>query len=165
VTAPCEHSCEYGEPYATSLGVAEGVLSLAGTGYVASTAVIEDFPSTELSVSFWVKVQPQHASTSATLLSYAVHDASHATNALAADLMEVMLSDTTNMRLLIHGRVRAAHRVSLPVPVQPPVFVWSACLWSVVVCGLCVCVSVVCGLWSVCLCVGGLWSGGECEEW
>lgn len=59
----------------------------------------------------WVKVLPQHSSTSSTLLSYAVHAPEHADNTLARDFMEVMLSDTTNLRLMIHGRVRACIRV------------------------------------------------------
>ena len=75
-------------------------------GHVAASATLSDFPDVELSVTMWVRVLPQYASTSATLLSYAVHDPSHADNPLARDFMEFMVSDTSNLRVMVHGRVR-----------------------------------------------------------
>lgn len=84
------------------------MLQLDGDGYVYTPEPLSDFPSTGLSVSFWVRSTSSDAGIGAVVLSYTAPDAS------AGD-SEFLLHSLQDLRLLVHGAyVSASERYDGP---------------------------------------------------
>lgn len=104
-TAPCDHDCIFGGGLAgllSTTGESPSVLRLTGTGYVATVEPVTDFPSTTLSMSFWVRATSTSGGTGGgTVLSYSSPDADR-------DDTELLLHNLNGLSLLLQGKFVSA---------------------------------------------------------
>ncbi|CAN0034001.1 unnamed protein product, partial [Phaeothamnion confervicola] len=109
--APCNHSCPFGLPYAES-GAAPAVLRLSASGFVAAAGPIANFPSTEITVSLWIRADIHTAASEsasstngggngAPILSYAFPGA-------LADEYELLLHRPECLTLLLQQKLVSA---------------------------------------------------------
>ncbi|CAM9252504.1 unnamed protein product, partial [Discosporangium mesarthrocarpum] len=96
-TTPCDHDCRFGGDFAEKfpqLGHSPSVLRLDGSGFVITRYPVTDFPSSEFSVSLWLRTFAD-SSDGGTILSYTVPGGSPWG-------YEVLLHNPQSLSLLVH---------------------------------------------------------------
>ncbi|CAM9132571.1 unnamed protein product [Choristocarpus tenellus] len=103
-TTPCDYDCTFGEGLAelfTSTGHSPSVLQLNGSGYVATKSSVTDFPSTALSISFWLRTVSNSSLSrsnisASTILSYKFQRGS-------PHSYEILIHSPEALSLLVHS--------------------------------------------------------------
>jgi hypothetical protein len=110
--SPCDHSCEYGGSYASSggngSGYGSGVLRLASLAnssqsYVATNSPVTDFPTTQFTISLWIKTIDELVGKEGTLASYEVPATKNDGISRGYGAHEVLLYNASALTLMIRG--------------------------------------------------------------
>lgn len=113
--SPCDHSCEYGGGFASSdgngSGYGSGVLRLGAPSsggspsypYVATDAPVSDFPTTQMTISMWIRTTDDLIGKEGTLASYEVPATLSDGVSKGYGAHEVLLYNASAVTLLIRG--------------------------------------------------------------